>query len=111
MKTQPISSQNFTAGEIKFVNRHFVSKPFDKISLSLPQQLGNSLNRAAEKISGKDYDIFVMRSWKNHHIFEIRADKEYCTKSNSNSVFVHENLIAEAFESAISRAIKLFEKK
>lgn len=111
MKTQAVSNQNFTAGEIKFINKHFVMKPFDKISLYLPERIGaEQLETASKKIEGKDYDIFVYRSDNDLNMFEVRADKDYYSKTGQKPVFVHENVLQSLFSDAVQSAIDAYEE-
>lgn len=110
MKTQAVSNQSFTAGEIKFINKHFVMKPFDKISLYLPERIGaEQLETASKKIEGKDYDIFVYRSDNDLNMFEVRADKDYYAKTKQKPVLIHEYTIGSLFSEAVESAIEAYE--
>jgi hypothetical protein len=110
MKTQAVSNQSFTAGKIQFINKHFVKKPFDKISLYIPERIGKQeLQAASQKLNGKDYDVFVYRNDKDISFFEVRADKDYYAKTKQKPVLIHEYTIGSLFSEAVESAIEAYE--
>lgn len=108
MKTQAITNQSFS-GKIVFVNRHFVNRPFDKISEYLPKQLGKEMETAIQKVKDKDFDVFVYRNRNEAEWFEVRADKDYRAKTGQKPVFVHENVIKSTFSDAVTSAIEAYQ--
>jgi len=108
MQVQKVqSNQNFN-GQVKFVNRHFVTRPFDKISEYLPEKLGKSLETVNNKIKDADFDVFVMRDRENVKWFQILADKEYPSTLKQKPVFVDETVLKSVFGHAVDSAIEAF---
>ena len=104
MRTQSVSPINFTAGEVKFVNRHFVSKPMDRIADYIPERLGETLEEAKKILQGTPYDVYVARNRENMNMFEFfgamgsnKADKP---------VLIPENQLVERFADGIRGAIE-----
>ena len=115
MKTHSVSSQNFTAGKIKFIPAKNMKGTFDDLRSILEPKMDEILPNLENMISSKPYDLFISRAEGMHGFYSVDANTDFANVLNSNPArkgrpsLVYENRLGR-FTAAAHEAMQSFEQ-
>lgn len=115
MRTQSISAQNFTAGQIKFVQTVAEKTSDELLGEYLPKALGKSYKAVQGILEEKPYDLFVSRAENMPGFIALDANVNFANVVSDNvRIKGHTSIVSERnldrFSQAATEAMNSFEK-